>query len=125
MRKGFLQFGAIVALVCGISFAYAQKATERFIPIGQSPGLSGKYTYVGKIQAVDSARRTIKVAQPGSRTVRITNETRIWLDRSKLKQPNETGAFADLRQGRTVEIKYKYPTRKHAAEWVKVEITTP
>ena len=39
MRKGFLQVGAIVALVCGISFAYAQKATERFIPIGQSPGL--------------------------------------------------------------------------------------
>jgi hypothetical protein len=47
------------------------------------------------------------------------------LDRSKLKQPNETGAFADLRQGRTVEIKYKDPARKHAAEWVKVEITTP
>ena len=41
----------------------AQKMTEQYIPIGQSPGLSGKYTVIGKLQSVNPQERTCTVAR--------------------------------------------------------------
>ena len=57
--------------------------------------------------------------------MKITDKTRIWLDRSKLKQPNVTGGFADLQKGRRVEVKYEDPAQREVADWVKVEVTQP
>jgi hypothetical protein len=57
--------------------------------------------------------------------VGITDQTRIWLDRTKLKQPNLTGSFTDLRKGRRVEVKYQDPERREVADWVKVEVARP
>jgi len=36
--------------------------TEQYIPIGQSPGLSGKYTVIGKLQSVNAKEQTCTVA---------------------------------------------------------------
>lgn len=121
MRANLLGLSLIVALLCSLSYAHGQKATEQFIPIGQSPGLSNKYTYIGVIDAVDARQRTVTV---GGRAVKITGDTRIWLDRSSLKLSNQIGSFADLREGRKTEIKYADAARKQAAEWVKVQVTT-
>ncbi len=116
----------VVAMLCGTSFAHGQKATEQYIPIGQSPGVSGKYTSLGSITDVNPLTRTITIADSaGPKTVQITDTTRIWLDRSKLKKSNTSGRFADLQKGRRVEAKYGYPDRRQFAEWVKVEITQP
>lgn len=115
--------GLLIALLAAIPYAQAQKETERYIPIGHSPGLSGKYTYLGSIEAVDATAQTIKIT--GDRTVKIGATTRIWLDRSRLKQTNLQGVFADLQQGRKIEIKFEDPERQQLAEWVKVEITQP
>lgn len=115
----------MVAL-CVVPQAQAQKMTEQFIPIGQSPGLSQKYTSIGEITQVNPQQRTITIADPaGPRTVKITAKTHIWLDRTKLKQPNLFGKFADLQRGRRVEVKYEDAERRDVAEWVKVEITRP
>ncbi len=115
--------GIVVAMLCAISHAHGQKATEQFIPIGQSPGVSQKYTSIGEIADVNAAARTVTIADPaGRRTVRVTDKTRIWLDRTKLKQSNLSGSFADLQQGRRVEVKYEDPARRDVAEWVKVEV---
>jgi hypothetical protein len=115
--------GVLVAMLCAISHAHGQKATEQFIPIGQSPGVSQKYTSIGAIAAVDAGARTVTIADPaGRRTVRVTDKTRIWLDRTKLKQSNLSGSFADLQTGRRAEVKYEDPARRDVAEWVKVEI---
>lgn len=112
-----------VALTCGVSHAQAQKETERFIPIGQSPGLSLVQTSIGEIVEVDPRQQTITIADSAGRhTVKISSDTRIWLDRTKLKQMNLTGSFADLQVGRRVEVKYLAPERRDVAEWVKVEI---
>jgi hypothetical protein len=101
-------------------------ATERYIPIGQSPGISGKHSSIGALSNVDARTRLITIADAaGPKTVRITDTTRIWLDRSKLRQSNTTGKFADLVKGRRVEVKYQYPGDGKIAEWVKVEITQP
>jgi len=126
MRALLSGIGLAIALLGAISYAYGQKETELYIPIGQSPGLSQKYTSIGELAEVDPRAKTVTIADPaGRRTVKITEKTRIWLDRSKLKQTNLTGSFADLQKGRRVEVKYDDTQRREVAEWVKVEVSQP
>lgn len=122
MRTLILAIGSAIALLCSVSYAHGQKATERYIPLGQSPGVSKKYTYVGTCEAVSPEKRTITA---GGHTVKITDATQIWLDRSQLKQPTGTGSVSDLKQGQMVEIKYDDPARPQVAEWIKVQVTSP
>ena len=126
MRSLLSGLGTALVLLCASSHAHGQKATEQYIPIGQSPGVSEKYyATVGKIADVNPQEQTVTVADPaGARTVKITEKTRIWLDRTKLKQTNVPGRFADLQKGRRAEIKYA-DERREIAEWVKVEISEP
>jgi len=116
----------LIAALVGIPPAHGQEATERYIPIGQSPGVSGKLTSIGEITEVDPRERTVTIAEPAGRhTVRITDKTRIWIDRSKLKLTSVTGSFGDLQTGRRVEAKYEDPASREAADWVKVEAPRP
>jgi hypothetical protein len=108
--------------------ALGQKATEMFIPLGQSPGLSSKYTVIGTIETVDARNRTIIITGPSETwSAQITDQTKIWLDRSKLRLTNQKGTFADLRKGRLVEVKYEDANRKgkSPAGWIKVQVTSP
>jgi hypothetical protein len=118
---------AAVLLVVSVAAppAYPQKATEQFIPLGQSPGVSGKLTWIGEIVGTDIPQRTLTIEAQGAHTLKITEKTRIFLDRSKLKQSNLTGTIADLQKGRRVEVKYEGPGPTPAADWVKVEIARP
>jgi len=126
MRALLNGLGLAIALFGAISYAHGQKETELYIPIGQSPGLSQKYTSIGELAEVDPRAKSVTIADPaGRRTVKITEKTRIWLDRSKLKLTNLTGSFADLQKGRRVEVKYDDPQRREVAEWVKVEVSQP
>ena len=126
MRALLNAAGLAIALLGAISHAHGQKETELYIPIGQSPGLSQKYTSIGEIAEVDPRAKTVTIADPaGRRTVKITEKTRIWLDRSKLKRTNLPGSFDDLQKGRRVEVKYEDPQRRDVAEWVKVEVREP
>jgi hypothetical protein len=100
--------------------------TERFIPIGESPGLSGKYTVIGKLQSVNAREQTCSVvAASGALNVKVTSRTKIWLDRSRLRQTNLKGTFADLRPGATVEVKpegHQRGVSSGPAEWIKVQV---
>ncbi len=126
MRSLLSGLGMALGLLCASSHAHGQKATEQYIPIGQSPGVSQKYSSIGEVAGVNPAAQTVTIADPaGPRTVRITEKTRIWLDRTKIKQTNVPGRFADLQKGRRVEVKYADPERRDVAEWVKVEISQP
>jgi len=101
--------------------AVAQEATEMYIPIGQSPGVSNKTSVVGTIQALNAAARTLTVTGPsGPQTFTITDKTRIWLDKSAQKQANQHGSPADLQQGRRVEVK---PQPAGRADWIKVQMS--
>lgn len=118
----------IVALVVSaalLSAAFAQRATEIFIPIGESPGLSGKYSAIGKIVSYDATSRTLEVRDnDGGHTAKLTDDTEIWLDRSQIEETNSVGSPADLQQNRLCEIKHVYDgdTRKEEAEWIKIQI---
>ncbi|MEE9294131.1 MAG: hypothetical protein V3W34_04080 [Phycisphaerae bacterium] len=123
MQRRLSGIAAIIALLSWAPTAYGQQAAERFIPVGQSPGISGKYSYIGEIQQVDEQNRTITVAgAAGARTIKVTDQTKIWLDRSQLRLTNQTGTMADLRVGRRVEIKYADYTTRESAEWIKVVV---
>ena len=115
---------AIVVVALGSTLdAFGQKATEIFIPIGQSPGLSNKTSLIGTLESVDPGKKMVTISSPsGAQTVGITDRTLIWLDRSLQKQPNQNGAIGDLQQGRKVEIKLRQGEPKAVAEWIKVQV---
>ena len=117
--------GIGLILGAGGLYAHGQQATEIYIPIGQSPGLSGKITFIGRIETINPGDRSLRVVGPsGTASAVVTDRTKIWLDRGKLRLSNTTGGFADLRRGLMVEIKYEGSERKSqgAAEWIKVQV---
>lgn len=123
MLNRFLAMTIVVGALGSAFEAVAQQATEMYVPIGQSPGLSNKTTVIGTVQALNTAARTVTVAGPsGPQTFAITDKTRIWLDRSALKQTNQSGSPADLRQGRKVEVKLQPAGAKPGADWIKVQV---
>lgn len=104
----------------------AQRTTERYIPLGQSPGLSGKVTLIGTVAAFDDGRRSVSVQSPaGTQAVQLTDATRLWLDRSAAKQPSVSATAAELRLGRRVEVKFADPGGRGNAEWIKIDAATP
>ena len=123
MKRCTLLAAVLAAFLAAPPLAYAQKTAEQFIPLGQSPGLSGKQTLIGRIEAVEPLSGSVTVAGETGQ-VRVTPATRIWLDRSLLQRANASGGMADLIPGRRAEIKFTDANRREA-EWVKVELTTP
>jgi hypothetical protein len=120
--RRLLGITTILVTLCSAVPAASQKATERFIPIGQSPGVSHVLTEVGKIETVDPRRKTITMATPsGILVIGVRDGSKIWVDRSKLKQTNLVGGFADLKRGRTIEVRFVDIKKKQLADWVKVE----
>lgn len=121
MNRRRLFARSALALLAAPWVTRAQKAAEQFIPIGQSPGLSGRATVIGTVEAVDAAARTMTVnAGATSYRCALTDRTRIWIDRSAQRLSATTGRLADLQKGRRVEVKFTDATRK-TAEWIKVE----
>lgn len=122
MSKHLTIIGIICFLMIGAFSVYAEKATELYIPAGQSPGLSGKYTVMGKIDQVNPQNQTLKMSgSSGSYTVTLTKRTFIYLDRSKIKLSNTYGTLADCKVGDTVEVKFEDDSRNKPIEWIKVQ----
>jgi hypothetical protein len=126
MHRVGIAMPLFIALVASASIAHAQRATERFIPLGQSPGISGKLTTIGTIVAVDRDARRITVEGPTGRvTVAIQDSTSIWIDRHALGFPTVTGSFGQCHEGRLAEVKYADPDTRQVAEWVKLRDRGP
>jgi hypothetical protein len=116
----------LVAAVLLPAGGSTQERTERFIPIGQSPGISGVYSMVGTVRAANPATRSVTVQGGGDTwTVRITESTDIWIDRSAALESSLVGDWSDLEVGQTVEIKCVDYQTKAEADWVKVGVPPP
>jgi len=122
-RRSILLF----TLLCGAgTLAHAQRTTERYIPLGQSPGMSGKTTLIGTVSAFDSGERSLAVqSAAGSQRVKLTDATRLWLDRSAAGQPTLVATPAELRAGRRIEVKLGDAGGRGTAEWIKIDAATP
>ncbi len=113
----------LVALLTVPGALQAQRTTERFIPVGQSPGLSGTTTVIGEIQSVDRVAGTLSiVTEGGARAVRILPGTAVWLDRSTQGLTNVGGSTDDLQVGRRVEVRFVNDEPGEGAEWIKVVV---
>lgn len=103
---------------------HAQQAMEIAVPIGKSPGVSQIHSIIGVIDSVDDSQRIITIADStDTYTVTITDNTKIWLDKSKANKANVTGSPSDCLPGRTVEVNFTETERASSvtAEWIKVE----
>jgi hypothetical protein len=108
-------------MMAGLSQGIAQQTTEQFIPIGMSPGVSNRLSYLGPITSIDASAKTVTLFHDNANvTLRITPSTRIWLDRSSAKKPNIDGAFGDLESGRRIEA-MRSQADENTAAWIKIE----
>ena len=114
----------LTIILCWVSYdIYAQKETEVFIPVGKSPGVSGKYSVIGRVESVNWSDSSVTISQEGGlKNVKITRNTKIYLDRSKLKLTNRKCSMADCKPGRLVEAKYKDNKPGSSIEWLKVQL---
>lgn len=122
------QRAILVVMLMSIFFMFAvqaQRASEIFIPIGKSPGVSTDTSIIGEIKAVDHQNNSITIADSsGSVSVSIKNDTQIWLDKSKIQKTNQIGTTADCKPGRLAEVKYAESERAASmtAEWIKIQV---
>ena len=124
MLNYIMKITVMIFLLALNDITYGQKATEIYIPVGQSPGLSGKYTTIGSVSTINAPEKTVIMSNSvGTYTIKIADETRIWLDKSLLKIKNETGNFEAIEEGMLIEVKYKNNKPENSVEWVKVQIT--
>jgi hypothetical protein len=123
MSKYITVTGILIVLLVMVPITAAEKATELYIPIGQSPGLSGKYAATGRIEQVSYSKNTLTMsAGSGTYTVKVSKRTMIYLDRSKMGQPNLYGSFADCKKGMMLEVRFEQDERGRPAEWIKLEM---
>ena len=101
----------------------ANKMTEQFIPIGNSPGVSYKQTSIGIIDSIDPGKREISVTEINGARKRyiISDKTRIWLDNSRQKKMNSIGEFENCEVGQMAEVMPRQDQPDNA-EWVKLEL---
>lgn len=118
-RNSVLYIFAI--LFSGTLSTFAQEATEMFIPIGKSPGISDSVSHIGTIDSSDQKKGMIVVACHNTHhTFIIDKDTPLWIDRSHLKQSNLYGTTDDLIPGRKVEV-CPLESGKSGVKWVKVQ----
>lgn len=96
----------IAIAILSTSFAWAgQRVTEQFIPIGKSPGVSGKYSVMGTIASLDPESKLVTIdTADGEVIAEVTDSTFIYLDRSAQGGSNEEVSFAELEVGLEVEV---------------------
>jgi hypothetical protein len=102
---------------------YAQKATEMFIPIGKSPGVSGTLSRLGTIETIDekSYSLTMKADDGTSTALQISKRTKIYIDRSGVGQSNTSGTWKDIKPGAAIEVKYQNPNKTGDVDWIKIK----
>lgn len=115
--------GVMPAIVLFVTLGHAQEATEVFIPIGQSPGVSRIQSVIGTIVSCDWSRGIVVSTDKEQQTATLADDTKVYLDRSAAKKGGIEGSRSDCQKGRRVEVKYVYKgeTRTARAEWIKIQ----
>ncbi len=100
-----------------------QQMTEKYIPVDAYPGLADKFVTVGIILRIDEKGKTFVLrGDSDTKTIQVSDKTKIWLDRSLRKEANQDGTFADLKAGLRAEVRVLGPKQMTTAKWVKVQV---
>ena len=118
----YIKFLLPTFILCWVANGvFAQKETEVFIPIGESPGVSHKYSVIGTVEKVNAGDSTISLkGDSGVKSIRVTPCRQFYLDQSNLKLPNRRCSFSEIQPGCLVEIKYRDNKPGNLIDWVKV-----
>ncbi len=111
---------AIAALALTASgFSLSHPATERYIPMGESPGVSNVKSYIGEIRSVRTTASGFTMSVEGSeKLIEVTEETKIYLDTGP-GRTNRIGTEEDCQVGRKIEV---YLQEDGTAYWVKIRV---
>lgn len=113
-----INFWLCALIVLVPAFSAAQQATEVYIPIGDSPGVSGEKSIIGSIASVEHGEYRMTISTAGERkSVTMTPKTRYYIDKSYEKLRSEVGSYEDCEVGMRVEV---YVNDAAEAIWVKV-----
>ena len=119
MMRRLAEFLAISFALMAASAAMAQQTTEVYIPIGESPGVSGQDSIIGTITDIEYDDYTMTISADGeSHAVSITPDTRYYIDRSDDKERSKAGTFDDCREGQRIEA---YVDDNGDAIWIKID----
>jgi hypothetical protein len=122
IKRLALAASIVLGVFLGTSIAFAQRATELFIPIGKSPGLSGKYTTIGIVESLDTQKQSIVISDSGrSLTILCSRATKFYVDCSSSGKPNIMGTMSHCKKGILAEVKYFENKVGGVAEWIKVK----
>ena len=118
---------ALVAAFASLALAGAagaHPATEQYIPIGQSPGPGVVTGTAGAVAEPSSGEGDpiVSVQSPAGSEVGayvVTEQTRVYVDRSAQGLPSLVGTIDDVQPGRVIEVRIADPQTR-AAEWIKV-----
>lgn len=110
--------GALVTAMLAPA-SQAQEATERYIPIGESPGVSGQGSLIGVVDELDYESGELQLLVNNEmKTVYVDRSTRYYIDRSASRDSNVLGTLRDCRAGRRVEVAMG---KNGTARWIKIQ----
>lgn len=119
MNKKMVATVAVFVWLAG-ALAGGQETTEVYIPIGESPGVSGVSSIIGTVSEVDYESQSLVVTANGtSRSIEMDDDTHYYLDRSDTKEPSSEGDVRDCQVGRMVEVKL---AGDGMADWIKIDV---
>jgi len=98
--------------------AAGHPATELYIPIGKSPGISHVKSYIGQIQSLSAAQVGLTMMVGDSaKYVPFNESTKIYLQYETPGKNNALGRYADCQAGRNAEV---YLADDGKVRWIKV-----
>lgn len=125
--KALKRIVQLLIILTTVTVALAQKSTEMFIPIGQSPGLSGAHTLYGEVESINVQEGSCVIKTPDGKeeTIITDGDPDVWLDYSSQKQKNTYGSLSDIKLGMTVECKFIDNQKRDSLDWIKVAMKKP
>jgi hypothetical protein len=105
-------------VLAALTAAWAHPATELYIPIGKSPGISHLKSRIGPIASLSATQSGLTMAlESGSVYVAFDKNTKIYVQYADPGRANQLGTYADCRAGLTAEV---YTADDGTVPWVKV-----
>lgn len=115
-----VRLGALLIAFClaAAGPASGHPATELYIPIGKSPGISHVKSRIGRIQSLAATRSGMTIeAQDGPVYVVVDKATKIYVQYADPARANHRGTYADCQKGLMAEA---YVADDGTVPWIKV-----
>ena len=116
LRASLATLGILIA-----GLAASHPATELYIPIGESPGVSGADAEQGRIVEMSTQPHGFVLrTDDGEHSIRMDEGTKIYVQYPGKAERNRIGNYDDCRPGRRVEAWVD----DGVTRWIKIDGTT-